>query len=98
MAAFGAMSALRRGPAPRISLAPGFGARLTSYRPNSRSISQPSSPAAGWGRTEVRVGAGLPAALAGEAAFTGALACETACTRFEKKPACKPGKPATGTP
>src|SRR5258708_30260450 len=100
MAAFGAMSALRRGPAPRISLAlrPGFGARLNGYRPNSRSISQPSSPAAGSGRTEVRVGAGLPAALAGDAAFTGALACDTACTQFQKQPACKPGKPATGTP
>src|SRR5258705_5597178 len=85
---------------PPISLAlrPSLGGRLDGYRPNSRSISQPSSPAPDSGRTEVRVGAGLPAALAGEAAFTGALACETACTRFEKKPACKPGKPATGTP
>ena len=80
-------------------MCPVYGLRMSAYRPNSRSISQPSSPAAGSGRTEVRVGAGLPAALAGEGAFTGVLACEAACTKFEKKPpACKPGKLATGTP
>src|ERR1700737_4603998 len=69
------------------------------YRPNSRSISQPSNPAAASGRTDVRVGVDLPAALAGEGALTGALACEAACTKFEKKPpACEPGNVATGTP
>ena len=76
----------------------------TAYRPNSRSISQPSSPAAVSGRTDVRVGAGLAAppivgagAAAGEA--EGALACEAACAKFEKKPpACEPGKAATATP
>jgi hypothetical protein len=85
----------------RISLAlhSGYALRANAYRPNSRSISQPSRPAPASGRTEVRVGAGLPAALAGEGAFTGVLACEAACTRFEKKPpACTPGKLATGTP
>src|SRR5258705_12740803 len=86
---------------PRISLAlhSGYALRANAYRPNSRSVSQPSRPAPASGRTEVRVGAGLPAALAGEGAFTGVLACEAACTRFEKKPpVCKPGKLATGTP
>ena len=69
------------------------------YRPNSRSISQPSSPLAASGRTDVRVGAGLPAALAGKGALTGVLACEAACTKFEKKPpCCEPGNAATGTP
>jgi hypothetical protein len=78
---------------------PGYALRTGAYRPNSRSISQPSSPRAASGRTEVRVGAGLPAVLAGEGAFTGVLACEAACMKLEKKPpACKPGNAATGTP
>jgi hypothetical protein len=70
------------------------------YRPNSRSISQPSNPAAASGRADVRVGAGLPAALAGKGALiVGELACEAACARFEKKPpACEPGNAATATP
>jgi len=69
------------------------------YRPNSRSISQPSRPLAASGRIDVRVGAGLPAALAGEGALTGVLACEAAWTRFENKPpCCEPGNAATGTP
>src|SRR5258708_35879257 len=76
------------------------------YRPNSRSISQPSNPAAASGRTDVRVGAGLAAPLtacgvAGVAAAgaEGALTCEAACARFEKKPpACEVGKEATATP
>lgn len=87
--------------ARRISLAldPGYALRTNAYRPNSRSISQPSSPAAGSGRTEVRVGAGLPTVLAGGGALTGMVPCETVCTKFEKKPpACKPGRLATGTP
>jgi hypothetical protein len=85
---------------PGISLALHSGcAPANAYRPNSRSTSQPSRPGAASGRTEVRAGAGLPAALAGEGAFTGVLACEAACTKFEKKPpACKPDKPAIGTP
>ena len=87
--------------APRDFAGASFGLRApaNAYRPNSRSTSQPSRPGAASGRTEVRAGAGLPAALAGEGAFTGVLACEAACTKFEKKPpACKPDKPAIGTP
>ena len=81
------------------AVCPGYELGTSAYLPNSRSISQPSSPAAGSGRTEVRVGAGLPAALAGGGAFTGVLACEAACTKFEKKPlVCKPGNAATATP
>ena len=81
-------------------MCPGYALRANAYRPNSRSISQPSSPLAASGRTDVRVGAGLPAALAGVGVLAGGvLACEAACMKFEKKPpACKPGKLATGTP
>ena len=81
-------------------MCPGYALRANAYRPNSRSISQPSRPAPASGRTEVRVGAGLPAALAGVGVLAGGvLACEAACIKFEKKPpACKPGKLATGTP
>jgi hypothetical protein len=76
------------------------------YRPNSRSISQPSNPAAASGRTDVRVGAGLVAPLTacgadGAAAWgaEGALTCDAACAKFENKPpAWDPGKAATGTP
>src|SRR4051794_16326466 len=51
------------------------------YRPNSLSISQPSSPAAASGRTdEVRVGAGLATPFAGSGAAgadaEGVLTCE----------------------
>src|SRR5260221_8385072 len=73
------------------------------YRPNSRSISQPSNPVAASGRTEVRVGAGLAAPLAACGAVAvggeGALTCEAVCTRFENKPLdCEFGSAATGTP
>ena len=75
-------------------------ARAKTYRPNSRSISQPSNPLAASGRTDVRVGAGRPAALAGCGALTaGALDGEAAWAMVEKKPpACEPGNAATATP
>jgi hypothetical protein len=75
--------------------------------PNSRSISQPSRPAAASGRADVRVGAGRLVALTGNGtggadavgAAEGALTCEATCARFEKKPACcEFGRLATGTP
>src|SRR6202035_58233 len=77
------------------------------YRPNSRSISQPSRPAPASGRTAVRVGAARLVPLAGNGASgadavgaaEGALTCEATCASFEKKPpACEFGKAATGTP
>jgi hypothetical protein len=74
------------------------------YLPNSRSISQPSSPAAASGRAAPRVvvarpaaGAGASDAGVGEAEAT--PACGVTCATFENKPpACEPGSAATGTP
>src|SRR5882672_1571498 len=73
------------------------------YRPNSRSISQPSNPAAVSGRADGRVGTGLAALPTGCGAAAvgaeGALTCDAVCIRFEKKPpACEFGRAATGTP
>lgn len=73
------------------------------YRPNSRSISQPSSPAAASGRTEVRVGAGRPATpLADIGIGVGAedeVTCEEACTMFGNNPAgCEFGSGTGVTP
>ena len=73
----------------------------SAYRPNNRSISQPSSPLAASGRTEARVGAGRAATVAGGCGELAAatLVCGVACARFENKPpACEAGKAATGTP
>src|SRR5258708_40310110 len=78
-----------------------------TYRPNSRSTSQPSSPAAACGRAEVRVGAGrfATAEATGESApgegaagAEGGLTCDAACIRFEKPLYCEFGKAATGAP
>src|ERR1700730_14005460 len=78
-----------------------------AYRPNSRSTSQPSSPAAACGRAEVRVGPGrfAPAEATGESApgegaagAEGGLTCDAACIRFEKPLYCEFGNAATGTP
>src|SRR5579859_954927 len=66
------------------------------YRPNSRSISQPSSPPAASGRTEARGGAGRPATAAEVAAAT---LVGDACMIFASKPpAGEPGSATTGTP
>ena len=79
--------------------------RLRVYRPNSRCISQPSSPAAASGRTDVRVGAGRPATPVVDICIgigvgaEGGLTCEEACTRFENVPAgCEFGSGAGVTP
>src|SRR3954463_12743541 len=70
------------------------------WRPNSRSVSQPSKPDAASGRAaEVRVGTGLPTVLEGAGAPAGGVACEAACIRLEKKPRpCEFGRPVSGTP
>src|ERR1700731_2049498 len=61
------------------------------YRPNTRSISQPSSPAAASGRTDVRVGAGRPTVPLADIGIgvdaEGGETCEDACTMFEYTPA-----------
>ena len=77
------------------------------YRPNSRSTSQPSNPAAASGRAfglgggaEVRAGGGRyePPEEAGTDEFGAALTCEV-WNRFEMKPPrCELGNAATGTP
>ena len=71
------------------------------YRPNSRWISQPSSPAAASGRAEVRVGAALPVVplIAVGIGAEGGLTCEEACTRFENIPGgCEFGSGTGVTP
>src|SRR6266567_6008822 len=68
------------------------------YRPNSRSISQPSNAAAASGRADVRGGTGLAALPTdcGAVGAEGALTCEAGCIRFEKEPlACEFGRAAT---
>src|SRR5205085_4610229 len=63
-----------------------------SYRPNSRSISQPSNPAAACGRTEPRAGGGRFGPPAGSgtggagACADGALTCEATCARLPNGP------------
>jgi hypothetical protein len=79
-----------------------------TYRPNSRSISQPSNPAAASGCTELRVGAarfgpptgnGTAGAAARADGAEGAVICEATCARLPKGPdPCEFGSDTTGTP
>ena len=73
-------------------------ARTKVYRPNSRSISQPSRPLAASGRTGARAGAGRPALLAGNEVLAPGD-CEDTCVMLEKKPpACESGNGTGATP
>src|SRR6266700_6861034 len=92
------MRVLRRRPRRRQSVKSATSlagnAPTKIYRPNSRSISQPSNPAATSGRADVRGATGLAALPAGGGAAAvgaeGALTCEAVCIRFEKEPlACE---------
>src|SRR6266545_4543694 len=92
---------------PGLRFAPS-GLLAPSYLPNSRSTSQPSSPAAASGRAdglgggaEVRAGAGRyePADGTGADGCGAALTCDAVWNRFDMKPPrCEFGKPATATP
>src|SRR4029079_19730660 len=80
--------------------------RACAYLPNSRSTSQPSSPAADSGRAdglgggaEVRVGGGRYEPPDGAGLIGAALDFAAVWSRFDMKPPrCVFGKPATGTP
>ena len=81
---------------------------ISDYRPNSRSTSQPSSPAAASGRAdglgggaEVLAGGGRypPPCGTGADGLGAALACDAVWNRFDMKPPrCEFGRLATGTP